>query len=196
MQRTGLRPMADTSQSRPLRRATYSAWHLQRGQVNVAGNTSSSRSALAARSTRLAALGHACVFLPVGRPRLGMVGRRWQACRGYHPGKAVHGVEASVDVNLVATSSRTRLRSSAKLLTKMRQARSVLSRSTVPTLLRMGSVPRGVPDSLDVNLAFNHLVHRNIRPRSEDKLTRIVRRALSSHIGRPRGSSSNRGWRR
>jgi hypothetical protein len=38
MHRTGLRPITDINQSRPLRRARKSAWHLQREQRNVAGN--------------------------------------------------------------------------------------------------------------------------------------------------------------
>src|ERR1017187_7653888 len=52
------------------------------------------------------------------------------------------------------------------------------------TLLRFRAVSRGIPNSLDINLAFDHIVHRNIRPRSEDELTRTVFRTLPSHIGR------------
>jgi|ERR1039458_3852044 len=52
------------------------------------------------------------------------------------------------------------------------------------TLLRFRTVPRSMPNSLDIDLAFDHLVHRNIRPRSEDELTRTVRRTLPSHIRR------------
>src|ERR1035438_2819413 len=46
------------------------------------------------------------------------------------------------------------------------------------TLLRFRAVSRGMPNSLDIDLAFDHLVHRNIGPWNEDKLTRTVCRAL------------------